>query len=130
MSDKTLKLTKLFLFLVALHSFLVGILLIFLPVNIIEIFGFQPYTQNFFRAQGGVFHIVMSFAYFMAGLNPLKYVSLLQFSFTAKFTGFVFLILYYLIVNQITLILLSGVADLLMGIVIFLLYQKLKQVNI
>ena len=87
---------KILLQLIALHSLLVGILLIFLPANFFEFFGYAPISENFFRAQGGVFHIVMVFAYFMASLDVKKSSNLIRFIILTKFTATVFLVIYYL----------------------------------
>jgi len=56
---------KIFLWLIAVHSFLVGIALILFPPSYLEFFGFSNYQYSFFQAQGGVFHLViLSVGYF------------------------------------------------------------------
>lgn len=121
------KITTIFMYLVMLHSLLIGLLLIFLPVNLIELFGFPYHPDNFFRAQGGIFHIVMCYAYLFAGIDPIRYIHFLRFSYIAKFIGVVFLILYFLSAQKYLIVFLSGIGDFFMGIIIFLLYRQLKK---
>ncbi len=59
MNVRSLKLLKIFLLLVALHSFCVGVGLILIPLEYFDLFGFHAYSGNFFKIQAGVFHIVM-----------------------------------------------------------------------
>lgn len=113
---------KIFLVLVAIHSILVGICLIAAPVSFIELLGF-PMKEKFFAVQGGVFHLVVSVAYLMAAKDIMAGRSLVFFSILAKTIATVFLFTYYLAVNPILLVLLSGIGDLIMGIIIFLLYK-------
>jgi hypothetical protein len=115
-----------FLFLIAIHSIVVGVGLIFISPTILEFFGLVDYKESFFQAQGGVFHIAMSLAYLMAGLNLEKSVRLIQFIIAVKFIAFVFLIFYYLFVLSAWLILLSGIGDGLMGLIVFILYKRFR----
>jgi hypothetical protein len=115
-----------FLFLIGIHSFAVGVVLLFISPSVLNFFGLIDYKESFFQAQGGVFHIAMSIAYTMAGLNIEKSKRLIQFIIAVKFLAFVFLILYYLFVFQAWLILLSGIGDGLMGLIVFILYQRSK----
>ena len=57
------KLLRIFLALVALHSFCVGLGLIIMPFEYFTFFGYEGYQGLFFKVQGGVFHIVMCGAY-------------------------------------------------------------------
>ncbi|MFO7524728.1 MAG: hypothetical protein R6W68_04700, partial [Ignavibacteriaceae bacterium] len=85
------------------------------------------YSESFFRAQGGVFHIAMSIAYFMAGLNTGKSNRMIVFIIFVKFIAFIFLISYFLFVSDISLILLSAIGDGLMGLILLLLFKLSKQ---
>lgn len=118
---KSEKLFKVFLWLIAFHSFFVGILLIILPPNIMELFGFHV-QERFFQVQGGVFHIVMSVCYYMITLNIAKGKHLTILTFTAKFIATLFLISYFLFANHVITIFLSGLGDFLMAIVTLLFY--------
>ena len=58
-SDRLIKLFRIYMWLVALHSFCVGLALILLPLEYFPLFGFRGYEGTFFKIQGGVFHMVM-----------------------------------------------------------------------
>jgi len=127
MKLKVDKAVTVFLWLVALDSFLIGISLIFLPSEVFEFLGFNPTFDRFFSTQGGVFHIAMAVCYAMAAVDLIKYKQLIIFSIIVKFIATVFLLSYYLIISSQSLIILSAVSDFLMGIVLlyfFLLLNK------
>lgn len=115
---------RIFLILIGIHSTTVGILLIFLSNNAIEYFGVSN-PDSFFRVQAGVFHIAISVAYFMAAVNPGKNKNLLIFIISVKFIAAIYLLIYYLFVEQLWIIGLSAIADFLMGLIVLLLYLKL-----
>jgi len=121
------KILSVFLWLVAVHSFLVGIGLIVLPSSAFEFLGFNPTFERFFSTQGGVFHIAMSVGYAMAGYDKIKYKQLIVFSIIVKIIATVFLISYFLIISSQWLILMSGISDFLMGIIILYLYLVLNR---
>lgn len=87
---------SLVLWAIALHSFLVGLGLIMQPPVIMKLFGFKSCGEHFFPAQGGVFHIVMAFAYAMAAGNLQKNRALVIFSIGVKAAATVFLLIYFL----------------------------------
>jgi hypothetical protein len=112
------------LWLVALHSFIVGIGLIVMPPQL------NSGGDRFFQSQGGVFHIVMTIAYSLAALRTSRFECLILFSIIVKFSATIFLFIYYFFAVQIWMVLLSGITDCLMGIVILWMYvlysQKIK----
>jgi hypothetical protein len=108
------------LILVAIHSFCVGIGLVFWPITLMRYFGFGQCSERFFPTQGGVFHIVMSVGYMMAALD--RYRCLVFFSIVVKVAATIFLFIYFFAVDQIWLVLLSGVGDGIMAILISLSY--------
>lgn len=112
--------------LVALHSFAVGCALVVLPASVLSIFGFPEMPGNFFQVQGGVFHIVMCVAYLMASFHPHRFSGLVYFSIAAKLMATVFLFSYYFAVQPFLVVLLSGIGDLIMGIVIFAVYRSIS----
>ncbi len=120
---------KIFLFLVALHSFFVGIGLIAIPANLFLEFGYNPITENFFRAQGGVFHLVMVVAYLFALRDPVQNKIMVLFSITAKFIATIFLATYFIFSEHIIVVLLSGIGDFVMGAIILFLSIKLNLFN-
>ncbi len=115
---KNILLLRWFLFLVALHSFIVGINLILFPTEWMTEFGFAQISEQFFKIQGGVFHIVMAVAYTLAGWRPKEYKVLIIFSITAKFMATVFLFSYFFFVNSLITVLLSGIVDFFMGLIL------------
>jgi len=122
------RLLSVFLVLVAIHSIVVGICLIVAPVSFIELLGF-PMKEKFYAVQGGVFHLVVSVAYLMAAKDIMSGKNLVIYSFTAKFMATVFLFSYYFFANPIPLVLLSGIGDLVMGVVIFILFRMIWNNN-
>jgi hypothetical protein len=115
-----------FLWLVALHSTVVGILLVVLPADVMPLFGYAPLGEAFFKSQGGVFHFVMVVAYVLAARDPLKNQVLVEFSAVAKFIGTVFLVTYFLAVDRVWVVLLSGAGDFVMGVVIVVLNGRFR----
>lgn len=115
---------KIFLYLVALHSFFVGLGLIFIPSHFFVEFGYHEISENFFRAQGGVFHLVMVVAYSLAAINPSINKPLVKFSIIAKLIATFFLVYYYLFIDNIIVVLLSGLGDFAMGVLILFLAKQ------
>ncbi len=115
-----------FLFLVALHTFGVGVVLIAAGDTIMSYFGFPHFESRFFQMQGGVFHLLIQYVYYKASTDLNRYEYLILFSVVIKMTATVFLFSYYFFIEQILMILLSGIADAGMGLIILLLYWKWK----
>jgi hypothetical protein len=115
------------LYLIALHSFCVGLALILMPLSALENFGYEGYAGNFFKAQGGIFHIVMSIIYLVAAWDVDKNRILIYLTLTAKFIATIFLLGYYFIFEQIWMVLISGIGDFLMGICLLLLWNAYKK---
>ncbi len=120
------KFLSIFLWLTAIHSILVGIGLIVIPPSFLHHFGLIDYRESFFQAQGGVFHLGVSIAYFMAASKPLQSKQLIKFIIYLKMSAFIFLMIYFTFVLQSWLILLSGIGDGLMGITILILLKLSK----
>lgn len=129
--DKTyyIKLTKIFLYLVALHSFVVAIALMFSPSWLMEYFGYSSIGEPFFKVQAGVFHIVMVAAYLFAASEIPQNRVMLVFTVTIKFIATAFLVIYYMLVDSILVILLSGIGDFIMGLILLYFYQILFNNN-
>ncbi len=117
------KYLSVFLWLVAIHSILVGIGLLLVPPSFLNYFGLQNYKESFFQAQGGAFHLVVSIAYCMAAIAPHRSSQLINFIISLKLLAFAFLIIYFIFVLQSWLILVSGVADGMMGIMVLFLFR-------
>lgn len=113
------------LFLIALHSFIAGLLLIVLSPEQLSFFGFEV-QEKFFSTQGGVFHIVMSVAYVMGAMKPRESEQIITFAIIAKFIATFFLISYFLFKNSIWIVLLSGIGDFLMGVILLIVFQNFR----
>lgn len=120
-----MKYLKIFLWLVALHSFCVGLGLMLIPLEYFDFFGFGEYQGNFFKIQAGVFHLMMVIAYVFAALDPAKYRVMILFSILAKFSATLFLISYSIFDEAIWMVIVSGIADFLMGLILLGFYRKL-----
>lgn len=122
MSFKKLLIT--ILWLMALHSFSVGLGMIIFPTDWIANFKIVPSEHRFFITQGGVFHIVMAFAYGIAASNIESNSVLIRYSILVKFCATIFLFSYFLFVNPFLLVLFSGIVDFGMGIALMFTYNK------
>jgi len=117
------KLLSTVLGLVAIHSLVMGLTLIAQPAVLMEFTGFSPDCEHFFPAQDGVFHLLMSVAYLMGAINTEKYHHFIVFSVFVKAVAAFFLMLYCFAVEFKWIVFLSGIADCLMGLMIFLAFQ-------
>ncbi|MDP1620747.1 MAG: hypothetical protein Q8M08_00265 [Bacteroidales bacterium] len=126
------KLMQWVLVLIALHSIGFGLALIILPINIIELFGFQLY-EKFFAVQGGMFHLIISVAYIMAALKPEDSGRLIFLSCFTKFSAAIFLFSYFAFEKQIFMVFIAGAGDLLMGLAIlitYILFRKFETLSV
>ena len=112
------------LWLVALHSIVMGLALIAQPALLMKLSGFSSECERFFPAQGGVFHILMAVAYIMGATNIEKYYYLTVFSIIVKGLATLFLMIYCFAVEFKWIVLLSGIGDGVMGLMIFLALQN------
>jgi len=108
--------------LIAIHSICFGLSLIIFPCSVLEFFGFTI-TQKFFATQGGVFHLIISYAYIVASMKIDQSKDLIILSCFTKFSATLFLFSYFIFGSQIPLILLSGFLDGLMGLAILYFYM-------
>lgn len=122
---KNITLFQTLLYLIAVHSFCVGIALIVLPFGMLSWFGFTVDPYRFFSTQGGVFHVVMSVAYILAARHPLGEKNLVLFIIIAKWMAFFFLSAYFLFSEMVPVIALSAVGDGLMGLLVMMFFLEL-----
>lgn len=114
------------LILTSIHSFCVGIgLIVQLPI-LMEWFGFGHIAQPFFPAQGGIFHVLMSVAYLWAALKPDNNDDLIKFIICVKIGATIFLFIYFAFIDNIWMILLSGISDGILAILILTAYHSYK----
>ena len=119
----------LILWAVCLHSVAAGLGLILSGPVGLQRYGFAFAGEPFFPVQGGVFHLVMALAYAMAARDPDRGRGLILLSISAKFIALLFLLSYYLLVDAIAVVALSGVADGIMGVVMLLAYRSYRSEN-
>ena len=117
------KLLSTVLGLVAIHSLVMGLTLISQPGVLMEIAGFSPDGEHFFPAQGGVFHLLMFVVYLMGAIHIEKYHYFIVFSIFVKLVATFFLIIYCFAAEFKWVVFLSGIADGVMGLIIFLAFQ-------
>ena len=118
-SDPKLRLS-IVLWLMAVHSFLVGAGLIMQVPKVMELLGFQPCHEHFFPAQGGVFHVVMAVGYALAACDSVRYRCLALFSIFVKAAATLFLLSYFVFVEGILMILISGIGDGVFCVILYL----------
>ena len=118
------KLLSTVLWLVAFHSLVMGLILITQPAILMRFVGFGSDCERFFPAQGGVFHLLMLVIYLMGAIHIEKYYNFIVFSIFVKAVATFFLTIYCFAVEFKWIILLSGIADGIMGLVIFAALQS------
>lgn len=114
----------LLMWLIAIHSFCVGLALIFSSPAVFQFLGFEPYAEKFFPVQGGTFHIIMSIGYGLAAYDWKRFSGLVIFSIICKSTAFVFLVVYFIFVSQIYMVLHSAIGDGIMAVLMIYFYRK------
>ena len=117
------KLLSTVLGLVAIHSLVMGLTLIAQPTVLMEFAGFSPDCDYFFPAQGGVFHLLMFGVYVMGAIHIEKYHYFIVFSIFVKAVATFFLTIFSFTVEFKWIVFLSGVADCVMGLMIFWAFQ-------
>ncbi|MBU8871676.1 MAG: hypothetical protein KOO60_12490 [Gemmatimonadales bacterium] len=120
---------KIWLWLMAFHSFAVGLGLIWHPAILLSRLGYVPCSEPFFPTQGGVFHIVMAVGYSMAAWNPSNFRCLVIFSIVVKVMATVFLAVYWFINPSLWVVLMSGLADGAMAIILAFLYNRWRLIE-
>jgi hypothetical protein len=96
---------------VALHSLLTGIVLIVQPDAFMRWAGWGVVRLSFFAAQGGVFHVLVVALYLRAARRVPERRVLVPYIVFVKTAAAVFLISYYLFVEELPLILAAGLFD-------------------
>ncbi len=117
------KLLSAVLGLVAIHSLGMGLILIAQPAVLMEFAGFSPDCEHFFPAQGGVFHLLMFVVYLMGATHIEKYHYFIVFSIFVKAVATFFLMMYCFAAEFKWIVFLSGIADCVMGLMIFWAFQ-------
>lgn len=115
---------RLLLTLMALHSFLTGVGLLAQPDFLLRWGGWGEVRQAFFPAQGGVFHMLMAVLYVKALRPGSARTVLLRFIILVKAVAALFLLTYYVAVESIWLVALSGVGDGVMAMMVWFFGRK------
>ncbi len=115
--DRLQRLERSLVLLIALHSYGVGAMLILAPAWAVSFAGWQGVSPLFFPVQAGVFHLVLATGYLME-YSSHRGVSLLL---VAKGTAFIFLMGATVLADVPWAVPVSGLADGLMGLAVFLL---------
>ena len=115
-----------FLWLMAFHSFFVGLGLIVSPTDFFEFLGYNTVTERFFPTQCGVFHILMSVGYVLAILKLKESYDLVIFSIIVKTTAAIFLTIYFIVALPQLIILFSAIGDGVMAIILWWTFSKYK----
>ena len=119
------KLERLLIILVALHSFAFGFVLLWAPPWGFKMGGWENVEPLFFARQGGVFHIVVACGYLM---EHFRYRGILLLV-TAKAIATVFLLANFALGEHAWVVPLSGVADGMMGLVVYLIHRRVLKNN-
>lgn len=120
---------SLFLKLIAFHSLIVGIGLIFFSNRVFYLLGFTENVERFFPAQGGTFHIIMAVCYYFAGKDSYKKSQLIHLTIFVKICASIFLIIYYIFINAVFLVLLSFATDFTVALIVIWFNKQLKAMN-
>jgi hypothetical protein len=111
----------------ALHSFVIGLLLIFHPADMISFFGYKSINEQFFPVQGGVFHVLMAVLYTLTAMQWEHLKCLVYFSVIVKSTAVVFLFSYYVFADGIPILIVLGICDGAMAVLIVLSAKSLRK---
>lgn len=110
---KSHQLERLIIAAIALHSFVLGIIMLFFPLWILQIMGWNYTDNTFFPAQTGIFLFLLGGAYGMA----LWYRPLAWFIVVSKALAVIFLLAEYIFNGVPEFIMLAAYFDGLMGLV-------------
>ena len=116
-----------FLWCAAGQSLMVGFVLLSQPALIIKLLGSGSFPGYFFWAQGGVFHIILSFLFHIAARNVDSQNLMVIFSIIVKVVATIFLLVYFFFVDSILLALLAGIGEGVLGVLIlfsYIFYRK------
>lgn len=124
-AEAAAKLERIYVWLVALHSFAIGVGLVFLTDFALRFAGWGDPDPAFFPKQGGAFHFVVAAGYLIEHLRH-RTVTLM---ITAKSIAFVFLIGLTLTSEVPWAVPFSGVADGVMGLLAYLLHRRTSRLG-
>lgn len=112
--------------LIALHAIVTGVALLVVPPDALVFFGYHGYQGRFFPAQGGALHVALSLVYLYAAARLERAPELIVITIAAKAIALGFLLAYSLLVEPIWIVALSGVADGMMGVTVYLCFRNIR----
>ncbi|MEA2082664.1 MAG: hypothetical protein U9O82_00165 [Thermodesulfobacteriota bacterium] len=116
-----------FLWCAAVQALVVGFVLLSQPAFVMKLLGGSSSLGYFFWAQGGVFHIILSFLFHIAARDVDGQSSMVIFSIIVKVVATIFLLVYFFFVDSILLALLAGIGEGVLGGLIlcsYIFYRK------
>ena len=113
---------RILIILIALHSVIVGVMLLVFPEWAVRFAGWSGADPIFFIRQAGVFHFVLAAGY-LVEYSRTQTITLLLI---AKTTAFVFLVGGSLLADTPWSVWFSGLADGAMALVAFLVHRAVK----
>lgn len=117
---------KLIVFLVSLHSIVIGLLLLIFGNEVFGLFGWKPDCDAFLFHQVGIFHVVLALLYSIEFLRYKRVDSILL----AKSMAFTFLLVEYLFFTHESAILFAGVADGCIGLAVAICYRHRLRIRV
>ncbi|MCK5544947.1 MAG: hypothetical protein KAI35_07000 [Desulfobulbaceae bacterium] len=117
-----------FLWCAAVQSLVVGFVLLSQPYFLAKFLGVASSVGYFFWAQGGVFHIILSFLYHIAARDLDEQGSMVIFSIIVKVVATIFLLVYFFFVDSILLALFAGIGEGLLGAMILFSYLSYRKI--
>jgi hypothetical protein len=118
---------QILLWLVAIHSLIVGLGLILHPPALFHKTGYAAIHEPFFPVQGGIFHLIMATGYALGAGRPETQRPLIPFAILVKLIATVFLLAYWLLIDRIVVVLVSGLVDGAMALAIALAYSQWRR---
>jgi hypothetical protein len=113
---------RILIILIALHSIIVGVMLLVFPEWAVEFAGWSGADPIFFIRQAGAFHFVLAAGY-LVEYSRTQTITLLLI---AKTTAFVFLVGGSVLSDTPWSVWFSGIADGAMALVAFLVHRAVK----
>jgi len=115
---------KLIIVLISIHSFLLGIAMLFSPRVFTEFFGVASKGQFFWQSQSGIFLFILAIAYYLAYREIDRSRILVNFLVLSKALAAVFLLTHWIFFNAPDSIALAAAGDGIMGTSVLLLNIK------
>ena len=110
---------RLVIFLVSLHSFVLGFTMMVFPSSFLALVGWPALEGPFFPSQAGIFLMLLSLAYFLG----LEHRGMVRFIILSKMAALAFLLFHFLFLGAPSVILPTALLDGVMGSALWVLYH-------